>query len=200
MKIGVLSFQGGIDEHKYMVMEACRELKLSCTLEYITKPHQLDNVDGVILPGGESTAIVKLASRTGLISALGEKIRTGLPVFGTCAGAIILSERVRDYKTGKELRGTIGVLNTTIMRNYYGRQRESFEVDIHIPILGEKPFRAVFIRAPAIVQIGDNVKGLAVYEDSYVLVQQENILASTFHPELSGDTRIHKYFIELVKK
>ncbi len=200
MIIGILAYQGGVDEHRYMILEACKELGASCTAEYIAKPAQLGNIDGLILPGGESTAIVKLASRFNMIEAIREKIQGGLPVLGTCAGTIMLAERVRDYRTGKELRGTLGVLNATVIRNYYGRQRESFEIDIKIPILGEKPFRAIFIRSPAVIRVGDNVEALAIYEDSYVLVRQNNILAATFHPELSGDTRIHRYFIDLVKR
>ena len=103
-------------------------------------------------------------------------------------------------KTGRVLKGTLEALDVLVVRNFYGRQRESFEIDLDIPALGEKPFRAIFIRAPAIVEVGQGVEVMARYGESYVLVRQGKVLASTFHPELSGDKRLHKYFIEFVKR
>lgn len=199
MKIGILAYQGGVDEHRYMVLEACKELSFRCEVENIVKPSQLNEIDGLIIPGGESTTIVKFAHRFGIIEPLRAKILQGLPVLGTCAGAVILAKRVEDFKTKKVLPNVLGVLDATVLRNYYGRQRESFEVDIDIPVLGDKPFRAVFIRAPAIIEIGPEVKPLAVYGENYVFVQERNILATVFHPELTNDTRVHKYFLKLVK-
>ncbi len=199
MRIGILGFQGGIDEHRYMVLESCRELGISCETVNATRPQHLRDIDGIILPGGESTTITKLITRMNMDGDLRDFIRLEHPVFGTCAGAIILAKRVVDRRTGRELANPLGVLDIAIERNYYGRQRESFEIDIGISILGEKPFRAIFIRAPAIVEIGSGVISHAKYGESHVFVQQGNIIATTFHPELSGDTRIHKYFINLVK-
>lgn len=200
MKIGVLAYQGGIDEHRFMVKQACEEMNINCGVEHIAKKYQLDDIDALIFPGGESTTILKLARRSGVAEIIQEKILQGLPVLATCAGTIILAKKVKDLKTGRILQNTLGCLDAVVVRNFYGRQRESFEVDIDIPILGGKPFRAVFIRAPAIVEISHEVKPLAMYNENYVLVQQKNIVAAVFHPELSGDTRIHKYFLELAKR
>ncbi|MEM0371498.1 MAG: pyridoxal 5'-phosphate synthase glutaminase subunit PdxT [Ignisphaera sp.] len=200
MNIGILGYQGGIDEHKYMVIESCKELGIQCSVETVVKPQQLNKLDGLIIPGGESTTIVKLAKRYNMIEEIKSKLIEGLPVLGTCAGAIFLAKKVTDLKTRKELQGTIGLLDVIVVRNFYGRQKESFEIDLEIPTLGEKPFRAIFIRAPAIIEISGKVKPLAIYGENYVFVQQDAILATVFHPELSGDTRIHRYFLEIVKK
>ena len=200
MEIGILAYQGGIDEHKYMVLETCKEMNIQCNVRNVVKPRDLNNLDALILPGGESTTITKFMNRYGIVDELREKIRSGIPTLGTCAGAIILAKNVRDLKTGKTLSGVLGVLDATVIRNYYGRQRESFEIDLKIPVLGDKPFRAVFIRAPAITEIGPSVEPLATLENVYVFVKQGNILATTFHPELSGDTRIHRFLLQMAKK
>lgn len=199
MKIGILAYQGGVDEHRHMVLRACKEMEIQCVIENIVKNHQLDQIDVLIIPGGESTTILKLAKKLKVIEHIRDKIIQGLPVLGTCAGAILLAKRVKDLKTGRILQNTLETLDVTIVRNYYGRQRESFEIDLEIPIIGEKPFRAIFIRAPAIVEIGSEVKPLAIYGENYVFVQQKNILATVFHPELSNDTRIHKQLLKLAK-
>ncbi len=199
MKIGILGFQGGIDEHRYMVNESCKELGIQCDIVNIYRSQHLWEIDGLIIPGGESTTITKLINRMNMDTDLKDFIRSGHPVFGTCAGLILLAKKVIDRKTGRELTNVLSVLDIVVERNYYGRQRESFEVDIAIPLLGEKLFRAIFIRAPAVVEIGGGVISHAKFEDSHVFVQQRNIIATTFHPELSGDNRIHKYFIEIVR-
>ena len=157
-------------------------------------------VQGVIIPGGESTTIGRVAERTGLLKALKEKIEHGLPVLGTCAGAVLLAKEVYDAKVGKVEQPLIGVMDVKIVRNYYGRQRESFEVDLEIPVIGERPFRGIFIRAPAIGAVGSGVKVLATFEGLPVFVQEDNMMATTFHPELSGDTRIHELFVKNAAK
>lgn len=200
MEIGVLAYQGGIDEHRHALFRACEELRYECNVVNLVEAGQLRDLDAIVIPGGESTTITKLLQRFGMLEPLRNKIAEGTPTFGTCAGAVLLARHVRDYKTGKPSKSTLGVLDAVVLRNYYGRQRESFEVDITIPVLGPRPFRAIFIRAPAIVEIGYGVTSLARLEENHVLVQQGSILASTFHPELSGDTRLHKYFITMAKK
>ncbi len=210
MKIGVVGLQGGVYEHVYMFKRAFEAKRVDGEVVIVKRPRDLTGVDGVVLPGGESTTISRLAKKTGLWEPLVESIRGGLPVFGTCAGAILLAARVRDARVGEARVETIGVLDVTMVRNAYGRQRESFEIDIELP-WGSKPFRAVFIRAPAIIEWGERVNVLASLPsdkvnllveappETPVLVQQDNVLASTFHPELSGDTRIHEHFIDMVR-
>ncbi|RLG75521.1 MAG: pyridoxal 5'-phosphate synthase glutaminase subunit PdxT [Thermoprotei archaeon] len=201
MRIGVLAYQGGVYEHEYMLRRAFTELGVNGDVVLVKKPNQLREIDGVIIPGGESTTIGRLAERFGVLDLLRDLIKEGLPAFGTCAGAIMMAKKVRDSVVGEVQQPVLGVMDVEIVRNYYGRQRDSFEIDLSIPTLGEEPFRGVFIRAPAIVKLWNDAEPLAKLEGVTVLARQKNMLASTFHPELSGDTRLHKLFIEeLVKK
>jgi len=200
MRIGILAYQGGIDEHRYMITEACNELSIQCDVVNVVKRSDVNGIDALIIPGGESTTILKLMKKFNIVEVLKERIENGLPVGNVCWGYFTCKKKVKDLKTGRVMSGTLEVLDALAIRNYYGRQRESFEVDLNIPVIGDKPFRAVFIRAPAIVEVGQGVDVLARYGESYVLVKQSEILASTFHPELSGDARLHRYFIEFVKR
>jgi len=184
-----------VSEHVESLKVALSKLGVDGAVELIKKPAELDRVQGIVIPGGESTVIGRVAERTGLIKVLKERIEGGLPVFGTCAGAILLAKEVYDAKVGRIQQPLIGVMDIKVVRNYYGRQKESFEVDLEIPAIGDRPFRGVFIRAPAIEAVGSKVRVLAVYEGLPVLVQQDNMLAATFHPELTSDTRIHEYFL-----
>jgi 5'-phosphate synthase pdxT subunit len=195
LKLGVVALQGAVSEHVELLKAAFSRLGLDGAVELVKKPAELERVQGIVIPGGESTVIGRVAERTGLLKALKERIEGGLPVFGTCAGAILLAKEVYDAKVGRVQQPLIGVMDIKVVRNYYGRQKESFEVDLEIPAIGDKPFRGVFIRAPAIEAVGDKVKVLAVYEGLPVLVQQNKMLAATFHPELTNDTRIHEFFI-----
>lgn len=196
IKLGVVALQGAVSEHVESLKVALSKLGVDGAVEQVKKPAELDKVQGIVIPGGESTVIGRVAEKTGLLKALREKIEEGLPVFGTCAGAILLAKEVCDAKLGKVQQPLIGVMDIKVVRNYYGRQKESFEVDLEIPAIGSRPFRGVFIRAPVIEAVGNKVKVLAVYEGFPVLVQQDEMLAATFHPELTNDTRIHEYFIK----
>ncbi len=211
MRIGVVGLQGGVYEHVYMLRKALDSMG-GGEVVVVKKPRELAGVDGVVLPGGESTTIARLARKTGLWDALVDAVRGGLPAFGTCAGAILLARRVRDARVGDARVETIGALDVTIVRNAYGRQRESFELDIELSWSRERPFRAVFIRAPAIVEWGPGVEVLASIPadkapllihieapETPVVVRERHVLATTFHPELTGDTRIHEYFLRIVK-
>ncbi|AEM37875.1 SNO glutamine amidotransferase [Pyrolobus fumarii 1A] len=211
MKIGVVGLQGGVYEHVYMFRRVFAEEGISGEVVVVKKPGDLQGVDGVVLPGGESTTIQRLAKKVGLWDALRDTVESGTPVMGTCAGAILLAKRVVDAKVGAARVETLSVLDVTLVRNAYGRQRESFEIDIEVP-WGDKPFRAVFIRAPAIVEVGPGVEVLATLSTERVplivpdappevpvIVRQGGMLATTFHPELSGDTRIHRYFVDIVR-
>jgi 5'-phosphate synthase pdxT subunit len=158
----------------------------------VREKSQLEKVDGLIIPGGESTTIGKLLVRYGMLESTQTFAREGKPIFGTCAGAILLAKEIEGSNQDR-----IGVLDITVKRNAYGRQIESFEADIFVPKIGELPVRGVFIRAPIIKHIEDGVEVLARFGDSPVLVKQGKILAATFHPELTNDTRIHAFFLSL---
>ena len=189
LRIGVLGLQGDVREHIEMLQ------LLGVETLVVKLPEDLELVDGLIIPGGESTTMMRIMKEVEMYKPLKEKIKEGFPVYGTCAGLILLSKKVESSD-----QMTLQVLDVEVERNAYGRQIESFEVDIDIPELGEKPFRAVFIRAPKIVELGSNVKVLAKYENAPVFVKEDNVMATSFHPELTEDTRIHEYFIKMVEE
>ncbi|HEX6220742.1 MAG TPA: pyridoxal 5'-phosphate synthase glutaminase subunit PdxT, partial [Acidimicrobiia bacterium] len=153
---------------------------------------QLTEADGLIIPGGESTTIGKLAVRFGLLEPLRAAIDTGMPVYGTCAGMILLAGAVTEGD-----QPLIGALDVVVKRNAFGRQNESFEADLDVSELDE-PFHAVFIRAPWIEKVGSEVEVLSTVDDYPVMVRQDNILATSFHPELTGDGRIHQMFLDSI--
>ncbi|MEZ8221880.1 pyridoxal phosphate synthase yaaE subunit [Candidatus Fervidibacteria bacterium JGI MDM2 JNZ-1-D12] len=186
MLIGVVTIQGDFAEHMDMLH------RLNVKTKGVRLPEDLEGVDGVIIPGGESTTLGIVGTRYGLFDALREQIEEGLPVFGTCAGAIVLAKTILESDQPR-----IGVLDIVINRNAYGRQKDSFEADIFVPKFGEVPVRGVFIRAPVIEAVGEGVEVLAELDGKPVFVQQGNVIATTFHPELTDDTRIHRYFLQL---
>lgn len=186
VKVGVLALQGDFEKH----VQALDRLGVPAV--EVREKSQLENIDGLIIPGGESTTIGKLLVRYGLIEPVKTFAQKGKPIFGTCAGAILLAKEIEGSTQDR-----IGVLDIAVKRNAYGRQIESFEADIFIPKIGELPVRGVFIRAPMIKHIEDGVEVLARFGDSPVLVKQGKILAATFHPELTKDTRIHAFFLGL---
>jgi len=189
--VGVLALQGDFREH----IETLKKLKVR-TLE-IRMPEQLDKVDGLIIPGGESTTINKLFKKYGFKEKLQEFSDKGKLIFGTCAGLIVLASRA----SGEEKQ--LGLIDIDVKRNAYGRQVDSFEQEIELYIdhdNGKKEFNSVYIRAPRIIRVGKGVEVLGMRDKEAVLVRQDNILGSTFHPELTGDTRIHEYFIDMIEK
>ena len=167
----------------------------------VRKPEQLDGLDGLVMPGGESTTMGLVAERWGLVEPLRTWVRTGKPVWGTCAGMILLADHAVGQKQGGQ--PLIGGLDVTVNRNYFGRQNQSFEVLLEAPALGDVPFRAVFIRAPAILETGPTVQVLAEApghdEQVIVAVRQGPILATAFHPELTDDARWHRLFLDVVE-
>jgi pyridoxal 5'-phosphate synthase pdxT subunit len=189
MKIGVLCLQGAVSEHGD-ALASC-----GADVEYVKTKEQLKGIDGLIIPGGESTTIGKLIERFGLTEPIREMAAAGTPVYGTCAGLILLSRAI----PGSD-QFLLGLMDTTVSRNAFGRQRESFEADLDIPVLGPEPYRAVFIRAPQILEYGPEVQVLAAYNGSPVAARQGNLLVTSFHPELTDDNRMHCYFLEMVKK
>ncbi len=195
IKIGVASFQGDVQEHIHASREALRRLGLGGGVISLKLQEEVEAVDAVIIPGGESTVIGRLSAYSQALEALRRRIREGLPVLGTCAGLILLARRVFDRVVGETGQPVIGVLDVTVERNAYGRQRESFETLIELPALGIRNFRAVFIRAPSIVETGAGVEVLARLGERAVAVRQDNILGTTFHPELSDSTAIHEELV-----
>ena len=194
MTIGILALQGAFAEHGAMIRA------LGAAAVEVRKPAQLEGLDGLILPGGESTTMGLIAERQGMVAPLRAWVHGGRPTWGTCAGMILLADRVTDQKAGGQ--PLIGGLDVTVNRNYFGRQSESFEALLDAPQLGATPFRAVFIRAPAIVEYGPNVTALATVpgRDAAVVVavRQGQLLATAFHPELTRDPRWHELFLRMV--
>ncbi len=187
-KIGVLAIQGAFREHR-KILE-----KMDCEVVEVRSVSDLEGLEGLIIPGGESTAIGKQLVLNGFGEKIAEAANKGMPVFGTCAGMILLS---RDIEESEQYR--LGLLDAVVKRNAFGRQVASFEADLQVKGLDED-IRAVFIRAPYILTVSPNVDVLAEYNHKIVLVRQNNILACAFHPELTEDTRIHEYFIKMVEE
>jgi 5'-phosphate synthase pdxT subunit len=187
VKVGVLALQGDVIEHVRAVREAGAE-----PLE-VKLPAHLDEVAGVIIPGGESTTIGKLMVLYGLDAAIRERAAAGMPVFGTCAGMILLANDIAD---GLPEQPRLALMDMRVRRNAFGRQRESFEARVEAPAFGE-PLEAVFIRAPLVERVGPGVEVLARYEGNIVFAREGRCLAAAFHPELTGDRRVHKRFLEM---
>jgi 5'-phosphate synthase pdxT subunit len=191
VKIGVLALQGDFREHLKML----RDLGVD-TLE-VRLPRDLAESDGLVIPGGESTTIGKLLVRFDLLEPLRRRAQEGFPVYGTCAGAIVLASRVTGRGVDQPL---VGVMDVSIQRNAFGRQVASFEASVPIAALGDRPYHAVFIRAPVIQDVGPEVEVLGRLEDgTIVAAKQGNLLATSFHPELTEDGRLHRYFASVVE-
>jgi 5'-phosphate synthase pdxT subunit len=189
MRIGVLAAQGAFLEHIASLQ------RLGVEAFPVRLPRDLAQIDGLIIPGGESTSISKLMLDYNLVAEVKNLAQNGLPVFGTCAGMILLAKDITDGNRVEPLR----LMDIKVRRNAFGRQRESFEADLSIPALGDKPFHAIFIRAPIIEQIDSGVKVLARLDDgTIVAVREGRLLASAFHPELTDDLRFHQYFLDMV--
>lgn len=187
MKIGVLALQGAFREHRWMLERCGAE-----TVE-VRKPEDLDEIGGLIIPGGESTTIGKMLVDWGLMDKIKERAAAGLAIYGTCAGMILLAADIVDSDQPR-----LGLMDVRVRRNAFGRQRESFEADLKVAEFGAEPLRAIFIRAPYIESVGPDVKVLAAVGEHIVIARQGRLLATAFHPELTDDDRIHKYFIEMV--
>jgi pyridoxal 5'-phosphate synthase pdxT subunit len=197
IKIGVLGIQGDIEENISATKEALQHQNLRGTVESVRYFDSIEELDGLILPGGESTVIGNLLSIQGKVfQTIEKRITEGMPVLGTCAGLIMLSKRAYDRVIGETKQKLFGILDVVIERNAFGRQHESFEVDLDIPILGRDPFRGIFIRAPIIDNIGENVTIITKLNDKIVAVKQNNVIGTSFHPELSTDRRLHELFIK----
>lgn len=199
LKIGILGIQGDIEENISSTKESLNNLNLKGTVSSVRNSETIKNLDGLILPGGESTVIGNLISLNGQIfQTIKNRISNGMPVMGTCAGLIMLSKRVYDKFIGQTKQQLLDVLDIVVERNAFGRQHNSFESNLKIPILGPSPFKGVFIRSPIITSVQDNVDVICSFDDKIVAVIQDNIIATSFHPELSSDSRMHELFIKKV--
>ena len=191
MKIGVLALQGDFREHLAVLKQ------LGATGVPVRRPEELDGIDGLIIPGGESTVMDKLSRLFGLAGPLKARITSGLPVYGTCAGLIMLADTVLDSIEGQQ---SLGGLDVAVRRNAFGSQLDSFETDLDVAAFGEPPVHAVFIRAPIVESLGPKATALAELADGRVVaVQQDNLLGTSFHPEITGELRFHEYFLDLVR-
>ncbi len=199
LTIGVLGLQGDVEEQTAITELALSQMRLEGAVIWAKTEEEVKKVDGLIIPGGESTVIGRLADYNKALKAVKEQIYGGVPVLGTCAGLVMLARKVYDRVVGEVKQPILGVMDVVVERNAFGRQKESFEADLEIPILGKKTFRGVFIRAPAIRETGPEVKVLCKFDEIIVAAQQHNMMGVAFHPELTNDTRLHQYFLRAVK-
>ncbi|MFD8675161.1 pyridoxal 5'-phosphate synthase glutaminase subunit PdxT [Streptomyces seoulensis] len=188
--IGVLALQGDVREHLIALAAA------DAVARPVRRPEELAEVDALVLPGGESTTISKLAVLFGLMEPLRARVRAGMPVYGTCAGLILLADKILDPRSGQE---TIGGIDMIVRRNAFGRQNESFEAAVDVRGVEGAPVEGVFIRAPWVESVGAAAEVLAEHDGHIVAVRQDNVLATSFHPELTGDHRVHALFVDMVR-
>ncbi|MFQ6128427.1 MAG: pyridoxal 5'-phosphate synthase glutaminase subunit PdxT [Thermoplasmata archaeon] len=195
MKIGVMSVQGAVSEHVEMTNQALRDLGRKGSVVVVKKKNQMEEIDSLIIPGGESTAISKLIDKQELGGLTVKRGQEGMPIMGTCAGCILMA-KAGDEEVQKTDTKLLSLMDMKVVRNAFGRQRESFEVEVDISLF-EEGFPGVFIRAPAITDVWGDCVALARVDKHIVMAQQRNFLAVAFHPELSGDSRIHRFFLDL---
>ncbi|RST17326.1 pyridoxal 5'-phosphate synthase glutaminase subunit PdxT [Streptomyces sp. WAC05374] len=188
--IGVLALQGDVREHLIALAAA------DAVARPVRRPEELAEVDGLVIPGGESTTISKLAGLFGLMEPLRERIGAGMPVYGTCAGLIMLADKILDPRSGQE---TLGGIDMIVRRNAFGRQNESFEAAVEVAGIEGGPVEGVFIRAPWVESVGAQAEVIAEHDGHIVAVRQGNALATSFHPELTGDHRMHALFVDMVR-
>ena len=200
LNIGVLSLQGDVAENIASTKKALRELHETGQVTEVKTPDQISKLDGLIIPGGESTMIGQLSLINGSLKKIKEKINSGMPVFGICAGLILLSKNAKDRVVGSTDQPLLDLLNVDVERNSFGRQRDSFEAEISMDAINIPKFKGVFIRAPSIAEVGDNVDIISKFNEKIVAVKQGNILATSFHPELTTDVSLHKFFVKILQQ
>ncbi|MFZ0183944.1 MAG: pyridoxal 5'-phosphate synthase glutaminase subunit PdxT [Nitrosotalea sp.] len=199
ISIGVLAVQGDVAENIMAAKMALEELGLEGIVSEVKTPEQISDLDGLIIPGGESTVIGTLSMVNGSLKKIKEKIAGGMPVFGICAGMIMLSKKAKDRVLGEMDQPLLDFLDVKIERNAFGRQKDSFESVISLDKIGISKFPGVFIRAPYIIETGKDVEVLSKFNEKITAVKQGNIMGTSFHPELTGDLSLHKYFVNLIK-
>lgn len=199
LNIGVLAVQGDVTENITATKMAMEELGIEGIVHKIKYPEEISELDGLIIPGGESTVIGQLSLVNGSLKKIKDKIASGMPVFGICAGLILLSKKVKDRVVGETDQPLLDFLDVNVERNTFGRQRESFESEISMDKIGIPKFHGVFIRAPSIVEVGKGVEIVSKFNEKIIAVKQGKILGTSFHPELTADLSLHKYFVNLVQ-
>lgn len=198
--IGVLALQGDVEENIKATTDALAEMNQKGKVISVRYPEEIMKIDGLIIPGGESTVMgLLIAIKNGLLDSINKVLQKGLPVMGTCAGMIVLAKNSYDRVVGNKKQLLLGALDIDIERNSFGRQYDSFESNLEISGIGND-FRGIFIRAPSVISAGPQVQILGKFDGKIVAVRQENIIGTSFHPELSGDNRMHKLFIESIAK
>ena len=200
INIGVLAVQGDVAENVLATKMAIEELGMEGIVTEVKTPEQISDLDGLIIPGGESTVIGTLSLVNGSLKKIKEKIASGMPVFGICAGMIMLSKKAKDRVVGEMDQPLLDFLDVKIERNAFGRQKDSFESEISLDKIGIPKFQGVFIRAPSIIEIGKDVEVLSKFNEKIIAVKQGKIIGTSFHPELTGDVSLHKYFVSLIRK
>jgi 5'-phosphate synthase pdxT subunit len=199
--IGILALQGDIEENIVATKDAMSSLSLNAYTTPVRYQKELESVDGLIIPGGESTVIGNLLTlKSGIRTTLQKRLIQGMPAMGTCAGMIVMAKKAYDSVVGEMNQQLLGVLDVVVERNSFGRQNESFEANLPIDGLDGEDFRGVFIRAPSVTKVGTNVKILGRFAEKVVAVQQGNLIGTSFHPELSGDLRFHKLLVALITR
>ena len=199
INVGVLSIQGDVQENLLSTRTAFDELGINGTATDVKTPEEISQLDALIIPGGESTTIGQLSLVNGSLKIIKERIEHGMPVLGICAGMIILSKTADDRVVGKTNQPLLDVLDIKLERNSFGHQRESFEADVSLDSAGISKFNGVFIRAPSVSDVGSDVEILSKLNGKIVAIKKGNVIGTSFHPELTQDVSIHKYFLNLIK-
>lgn len=200
INIGVLSVQGDVAENMAATRMAMDELGVEGTVTEVKNPEQIDELNGLIIPGGESTVIGTLSLVNGSLKKIKEKIVAGMPVLGICAGLIVLSKKAKDRIVGELDQPLLDYLDIKIERNAFGRQKDSFEANISLEKIGIPTFKGIFIRSPSVIETGKDVDIISKFNEKIVAVKQGNIIGTSFHPELTRDLSLHKYLVNLVRK
>ena len=198
LTVGVLSIQGDVQENLVSTKTAIDELGIDGKVIAVRTPDEISQLDGLIIPGGESTTIGQLSLVNGSLKILKEKIQSGMPVLGICAGMIMLSNTANDRVVGKTDQPLLDIFDIKLERNSFGRQKQSFESNISLDSIDIPKFNGVFIRAPSVSDVGSDVEILSKFNDRIVAIKKGNVIGISFHPELTEDTSVHKYFINLV--
>jgi 5'-phosphate synthase pdxT subunit len=198
LNVGILSIQGDVQENFLSTKAAFDELGIDGNITRVKTPDEISQLDGLIIPGGESTTIGQLSLVNGALKVLKEKIENGMPVLGICAGMIMLSKTVDDRVVGKTDQALLDILDIKLQRNSFGRQQDSFESDISMDSIGISKFNGIFIRAPSVSDVGSDVEILSKFNEQIIAVKKGNVIGTAFHPELTTDVSLHKYFVNLV--
>ena len=200
LNVGILAIQGDVQENLLSTRKAFEELGIDGKVQDVKTAEDISKLDGLIIPGGESTTIGQLSLVNSSLKVMKEKIEQGMPVLGICAGMILLSKTADDRVVGKTDQPLLDMLDVKLERNSFGRQRESFEADVSMDSINIPKFNGVFIRAPSVSETGSDVEVLSKFNEKIVAVKKGNIIGTAFHPELTQDVSLHKYFINLVKE